>query len=182
MRIIAGEWRGRKLLGPETDAIRPTSDRIKESLFSILNSRFDGHWHGLRVADFCAGTGALGLEALSRGTEACVFIEKDARAAKLIEQNIAVLGAALRATVLRTDVQRLPQAAAPVDLILFDPPYADAVVADVLVAATAQGWARAGTVCAVEQAAKTEIDASGWTGIDIRRYGKTQIMLFECKA
>jgi 16S rRNA (guanine966-N2)-methyltransferase len=182
MRIVAGEWRGRKLIAPDTAAIRPTSDRIKESLFSILNSRFDGDWHTLHVADFCAGSGALGLEALSRGAASCVFVEKDAAAARLIEQNIAALGAAPRATLLRADVLRLPPAKQPVDLILFDPPYAQAIVAEVLGAARTQGWAQDKTVCAVEQPAKAAIDAPGWACIDVRRYGKTQIMLFESAA
>jgi 16S rRNA (guanine966-N2)-methyltransferase len=179
MRIIAGEWRGRKLSAPDTAAIRPTSDRIKESLFSILNSRFEGDWHGRHVADFCAGTGALGLEALSRGAATCVFVEKDAAAARLIEQNIAALGAIKRGTLLRADVLRLPRANMPIDLILFDPPYAAAMVADVLVAATTQGWAQVGTICIVEQPAKSEIAVSEWVRADTRRYGKTQIMMFE---
>jgi 16S rRNA (guanine966-N2)-methyltransferase len=182
MRIVAGEWRGRILRAPDSAAIRPTSDRIKESLFSILNSRFAGDWHGLRVADFCAGTGALGLEALSRGASSCIFVEKEAAAAKLIEQNCAALGAGARVTLLRTDVQRLPRAVAPVDLILFDPPYAEAMVADVLALAVTQGWTHATSLCVVEQPAKTDITSAGWSTVDTRRYGKTQIMVFERSA
>jgi 16S rRNA (guanine966-N2)-methyltransferase len=180
MRIIAGEWRGRKLTAPTSATIRPTSDRVRESIFSILHSRLDGDWHGLRVADFCAGTGALGLEALSRGAAHCTFFEKDGAAARLVEENIAGLKAQLRTTLLRADVVKLPRATTPVGLIFFDPPYGQAIVADALVSAVSQGWTEDNTLCVVEQSAGVTIDAPGWSCIDIRRYGKTQIMLFEC--
>jgi 16S rRNA (guanine966-N2)-methyltransferase len=180
MRIIAGEWRGRKLTAPESAAIRPTSDRVRESIFSILHSRLDGDWHGLRVADFCAGTGAMGLEALSRGAVHCTFFEKDAVAARLVEQNIAAFKTNTRTTLLRADVTKLPRATMPVGLIFFDPPYGQAIVAEALMSAAAQGWAEANTLCVVEQSAGTEITAPGWSCDDIRRYGKTQIMLFKC--
>jgi 16S rRNA (guanine966-N2)-methyltransferase len=179
MRIIAGEWRGRKLIAPDTLAIRPTSDRIRESIFSILHSRYDGDWQSLRVADFCAGTGALGLEALSRGAIHAILIEKAPVALRLIEQNIAGLKAAARTTLLRSDVTKLPRAAAPVDVIFFDPPYSDAIVGATLCAAATQGWARPHTLCILEQPSGTSIEVPGWTCDDVRRYGKTQIMLFE---
>lgn len=179
MRIIAGEWRGRKLIAPDTLAIRPTSDRIRESIFSILHSRYDGDWQSLRVADFCSGTGALGLEALSRGAAHATLIEKAPVALRLMEQNIAGLKAMARTTILRADVTKLPRAAAPVDLIFFDPPYGEAIVMPTLVAATIQGWARPGTLCILEQPSGTSLAVPGWTCADVRRYGKTQIMLFE---
>ncbi len=179
MRIIAGKWRGRKLSAPDTLAIRPTSDRIRESIFSILNSRYDGNWQALRVADFCSGTGALGLEALSRGASHATLIEKAPVALRLMEQNIAGLKAATCTTILRADVTKLPRATAPVDLIFFDPPYSEAIVEPALNAATTQGWAVAQTLCILEQRAGTIIDVPGWSCVDVRRYGKTQIMLLE---
>jgi 16S rRNA (guanine966-N2)-methyltransferase len=181
MRIIAGEWRGRKLIAPDTIAIRPTSDRIRESIFSILHSRYDGDWQALRVADFCSGTGALGLEALSRGAIHATLIEKAPVALRLIEQNIEGLKAAARTTILRADVTKLPRAAGSVDLIFFDPPYGEMIVEAALLAAATQGWAGAQTLCILEQPSSTIIDVQGWKCEDVRRYGKTQIMLLEYK-
>jgi 16S rRNA (guanine966-N2)-methyltransferase len=179
MRIIAGEWRGRKLSAPLTATIRPTADRIRESIFSILNSRYDGDWHTLRVADFCAGTGALGLEALSRGAQHATFVEKMPATVQLIEQNISSLKATSRSTIVRADVTKLPRANAPVEVIFFDPPYGDAIVEAALEGAMTQGWIKARTLCIVEQPSGTIISVPGWTCDDVRRYGKTQIMLFE---
>jgi 16S rRNA (guanine966-N2)-methyltransferase len=179
MRIIAGEWRGRKLSAPLNATIRPTADRIRESIFSILHSRFDGDWPALRVADFCAGTGALGLETLSRGAQHATFVEKMPAAVQLIEQNISSLKAATRSTIVRADVTKLPRATASVEVIFFDPPYGEAIVEAALVAAVAQGWAAPGTLCILEQPSGTVISVPGWACGDVRRYGKTQIMLFE---
>jgi 16S rRNA (guanine966-N2)-methyltransferase len=179
MRIIAGEWRGRKLNAPLTATIRPTADRIRESIFSILHSRYDGDWPALRVADFCAGTGALGLEALSRGAAHATFVEKAPAAMQLIEQNIASLKAAPRSNVLRADVTKLPRTPAPINIIFFDPPYGETIVEAALAAAVAQGWAQAGTLCILEQPSGTSLAMPGWRCEDVRRYGKTQIMLFE---
>jgi 16S rRNA (guanine966-N2)-methyltransferase len=179
MRIIAGEWRGRKLNAPLTATIRPTADRIRESIFSILHSRYDGDWPALRVADFCAGTGALGLEALSRGAAHATFVEKAPAAIQLVEQNITSLKAALRSTMIRADVTKLPRAAAPVDIIFFDPPYGEAIVEAALAAAVAQGWAQPRSLCILEQPSGTTLSMPGWQCEDVRRYGKTQIMLFE---
>lgn len=123
MRIIAGQWRGRKLIAPAGDATRPTADRVREALFSMLASRL-GSFDGLRVADIFAGSGALGLEALSRGAAHCTFVEEDRAALKALDANIAVLGA--EADVLRRSALNLPAAEAPFDLVLLDPPYASA--------------------------------------------------------
>jgi 16S rRNA (guanine966-N2)-methyltransferase len=179
MRIIAGEWRGRKLSAPLTATIRPTADRIRESIFSILHSRYDGDWQALRVADFCAGTGALGLEALSRGAAHATFVEKSPAAVRLIEQNIASLKATPRSTIVRADVTKLPRAIAPVEVIFFDPPYGETIVEAALIAAVTQGWAAPRTLCIVEQPTGTSISVPGWHCDDVRRYGKTQIMLIE---
>jgi 16S rRNA (guanine966-N2)-methyltransferase len=178
MRIIAGEWRGRRLNPPINASVRPTPDRVRESIFSILHSRFDGDWHSKRVADFCAGTGALGLEALSRGAAHCVFVEKDSAAAKLVEQNIALVKAGVRAAVQRGDVTHLPLATTPVDLIFFDPPYNATFIAEALACAINQNWTTADTMCVIEQPTGTMLEMPGWQCDDIRRYGKTQLMLF----
>ena len=122
MRIIAGEFKGRTLKAPTWDGLRPTSDRLRETLFNIL-----GDLDGLRVLDVCAGTGALGLEALSRGAVHAVFLERDPRAVRLIEENAAHCRATNRCVIIRaTARQALDDAlGGPFDLVLLDPPYDD---------------------------------------------------------
>src|SRR5688500_15703510 len=122
MRIIAGEWRGRKLVAPAGMDTRPTADRTRETLFSMLASRL-GSFEDLRVADLYAGSGALGLEALSRGAAFACFVEQDASAVAAIRSNAATLGAGIRAQVMSRSAATLP-ASQPFDLIFADPPYA----------------------------------------------------------
>jgi 16S rRNA (guanine966-N2)-methyltransferase len=123
MRIIAGQWRGRPLDAPKGDTTRPTSDRAREGLFSMLASRL-GSFDELAVADLFAGTGALGLEALSRGAAFCTFIEKDRSALDVLKANVARLGAGERTEIRAQSVEHAPPPLRPFDLILMDPPYA----------------------------------------------------------
>jgi 16S rRNA (guanine966-N2)-methyltransferase len=159
---------------------RPTTDRVRESLFNVLASRID--FAGASVLDLYAGSGALGLEALSRGATSAVFVESDQRAAAVIAQNIASLGA--QGTTLR----RGPVAAVlaggaekPVDLVLADPPYdiAASEIEEMLVAVVSGGWATDGTVAVVERAtAGQELGwPQGWQPWPSRRYGDTRIEL-----
>ena len=122
MRIIAGQWRGRKLVAPAGDTTRPTADRTRETLFSMLLSRL-GTFDGLTVGDFFAGSGALGLEALSRGAANCVFVEQDAAALRALRANIAALRGHGECDVHATSVMALGPARNPLDLLLLDPPY-----------------------------------------------------------
>src|SRR5881227_887536 len=122
MRIIAGKWRGRPLDAPPGRATRPTADRVRETLFSMLASRL-GSFDDLRVADLFAGSGALGLEALSRGAESATFVENDSKAAAIIKRNADRLGAAERTRVLGSSALALPRSER-FHLILADPPYA----------------------------------------------------------
>ena len=128
MRIIAGTLKGRRLKTPSWPGLRPTSDKLRETLFNILAPRIAG----ARVLDGYAGTGALGIEALSRGAAAVTFVERDRRAAALIEENLAHCGIENRYAIIRQDVPRALAAlrarpeAAPFDLVLLDPPYTDA--------------------------------------------------------
>ncbi|HYX47455.1 MAG TPA: 16S rRNA (guanine(966)-N(2))-methyltransferase RsmD, partial [Sphingomicrobium sp.] len=121
MRIIAGEWRGRALEAPSGMATRPTADRARETLFSMLASRI-GSFQDLRAADLFAGSGALGLEALSRGAASATFVESDAKAAAAIKRNAAKLGANDRVRIIAGSALSLPRLE-PFDLILADPPY-----------------------------------------------------------
>jgi 16S rRNA (guanine966-N2)-methyltransferase len=180
-RIIGGAAGGRRIAVPPRGT-RPTTDRVRESLFNIVTARWD--LAGLAVLDLYAGSGALGLEALSRGAVSAVFVESDQRTAAVIARNIEALGlagASLRrgavATVLAAG------AASPVDLVLADPPYdIDAAeVNAVLVALTAHGWVREGTVAAVERAAGGEALTwpAGWSAWPERVYGDTRLELAE---
>jgi 16S rRNA (guanine(966)-N(2))-methyltransferase RsmD len=153
---------------------------VRESLFNVLTARID--FAGIRVLDLYAGSGALGLEALSRGAASALVVEADARAASVIEQNIAALGvrgAAVRrgtaASVLSAGTTR------PVDLVLADPPYEvdDAQVADMIVALGSGGWTVPGTVAVVERpTSASEITwPDGWSAWKARRYGDTRLEL-----
>ncbi len=122
MRVIAGEWRGRKLVAPKGDLTRPTADRTRETLFNMLASRL-GTFEGLSVLDLFAGSGALGIEALSRGAAHCLFVEQEAEAVKAIRANIESLGTRSRTTVQQGSVMSLAPAKVAHDLILLDPPY-----------------------------------------------------------
>ena len=120
MRIVSGQWRGRPLKSPAGTTTRPSSDRAREALFSMLTSRL-GSFEGLAVADLFAGTGALGLEALSRGAETCTFVEQDKPALDALRANIAALGA--KADVRAQAVNTLGPATRTFDLMMLDPPY-----------------------------------------------------------
>jgi 16S rRNA (guanine966-N2)-methyltransferase len=180
MRIISGQWRGRKIEAPpEKDRhIRPTSDRVRENLFNILSSRFGGSLNDQHVADLCAGTGALGFEALSRGAASCLFVDNERWVIELIARNIQVLKADGAANVLRGDVTRLPKALKPVDIILFDPPYDASFVTATMELLVAQNWTHENTLLAMEQATSVDVSSSAWKIDDERRYGKTKLMFF----
>ncbi len=180
MRIIGGQWRGRKIAAPpeKDQRIRPTSDRVRENLFNILTARFGGSLHGLAVADFCAGTGALGLEALSRGAASCVFVEQAQFARELIADTIKTLGATGAAQIMAADVTHLPKAISPVDLIFFDPPYAATFVLDVMEMTRGQGWTKPGTLLCIEQPCALNMTSEAWWAETARKYGATWLNFF----
>ena len=124
MRVVAGEARGRSLIAPEGNRTRPTSDRVRESIFNML---FSLHaTEGSTVVDLYAGCGALGIEALSRGASHCTFVEQDRRAIECIHTNLETLGFADRATVVQADVESwVERNTERVDVVLADPPYGD---------------------------------------------------------
>jgi 16S rRNA (guanine966-N2)-methyltransferase len=124
--VIAGSWRGRALTAPSGRATRPTSDRAREGLFSMLTSRI-GSFEGLQVADLFAGTGSLGIEALSRGAAACTFYETDRAALSALRENLERLGASGRADIRAQPVEHAMAPDRPCDLIMMDPPYSSAL-------------------------------------------------------
>lgn len=177
MRIISGQWRGRKLVAPAGDATRPTSDRTRETLFSMLLSRL-GSFDGLAVADLFAGSGALGLEALSRGAASCIFAEQDAAAIRAIRQNIANLHAQPQCDVRAASALSLGPAKQPLDLIFADPPYGTGAGEVALDKLMRLGWIGAGTWVSLETAAKEEPRVKGLEAVADRQVGKARITLF----
>lgn len=176
LRIIAGEWRGRKLQAPAGDTTRPTADRTRETLFSMLVSRI-GDFEGLAVADLFAGSGALGLEALSRGAATCVFVEQDAAALRALRANIANLRAAPQCDVRASSVLALGPAKAPLDLILLDPPYNSGAGAVALDKLQRLGWIGEGTWISLETAVDEEPKVKGLEAVADRKVGKARLTL-----
>ena len=176
LRIIAGEWRGRKLQAPAGDTTRPTADRTRETLFSMLVSRI-GDFDGLAVADLFAGSGALGLEALSRGAASCIFVEQDAAALRALRANIAALRAAPQCDVRASSVLALGPAKAPLDLVLLDPPYGSGAGAVALDKLQRLGWIGEGTWVSLETAADEEPKVKGLEPVADRKVGKARITL-----
>jgi 16S rRNA (guanine966-N2)-methyltransferase len=180
MRIIAGRHRGRRLGAPEGDAVRPTSDRAREALFDILaHGRFAERpvYEGAHVLDAFAGTGAFGLEALSRGAARASFIEKDRAALAALRANIAALGEEEGTSVLPGDALRPPRAPAPASLAFLDPPYGSDLAAPALAALATAGWLAAEALVVVEVAARQELAApDGFTLLDKRRYGAAKLL------
>lgn len=176
MRIIAGEWRGRKLVAPKGDATRPTADRTRETLFSMLASRL-GDFEELRVADLFAGSGALGLEALSRGAAHCLFVEQDRDALDAMRGNISALDARTRTATEAGSVMHLRPARQPYDLILLDPPYHTGAGAVALDRLLRLDWISAATWIALETANKEEVAVKGLVIEAERRVGKGKLTL-----
>lgn len=175
MRIIAGEWRGRRLEAAPGGATRPTADRTRETLFSMLVSRL-GSFEGLRVADLYAGSGALGLEALSRGAAHATFVDKDPGAIKAIRANSEKLGAGDKAEVRPLSAAKLPPSQ-PFDLIFADPPYAPGAGSAVVAAVADAGWLASGGWLAVETAQDDPVDPGPWAIDAERRVGRARVTL-----
>ncbi|MEX2642841.1 MAG: 16S rRNA (guanine(966)-N(2))-methyltransferase RsmD [Acetobacterales bacterium] len=183
MRIVAGRLRGRPVHAPEGMDVRPTSEHVRESVFNILaHAGFAGEQRlrGARVLDAFAGTGAMGLEALSRGAAQAEFMELDPAVRRQLEQNVRALGELENARVRGVDATKPPRATAPCDLILLDPPYKSDLGAPALAALTAAGWAAAGTLAVVELDRKAPFEApEGWTVEDDRRWGRTRAVFLK---
>jgi len=173
MRIIAGTWRGRPLEAPAGRETRPTADRVRETLFSMLASRL-GSLEELRVADLFAGSGALGFEALSRGAAHATFVEKDAAATAVIRRNAAKLGIEVR--VLGGSALALPHSE-PFDLILADPPYASGSGTAVVAAITAAGWLAPGGWMSLETSRRDIVEPGALTIDTVREVGRARITL-----
>lgn len=174
MRIIAGEWRGRRLVTPKGDATRPTADRTRESLFNMLASRL-GSLEGLAVVDLFAGSGALGLEALSRGAAHCLFVEQDAAALAALRTNVATLGVKARATIRSGSVLELSPAKVASDLVLLDPPYGSNVGQVALHRLLRLGWLDAASLAVLETERAAEVKIPGFSFEAERVVGKAKL-------
>lgn len=176
MRIIAGQWRGRPLVAPKGEVTRPTADRTRETLFSMLVSRL-GSFEGLRVADLYAGSGALAFEALSRGAERAVLVENDRAALDAIGKNAAKLGAAAAIEVRAMSAARLPRQS-PFDLIFADPPYDTGMGTSVAKAVAEAEWLNPGGWLAIETAKGDPVEAPANLSIEATRdVGRARLTL-----
>lgn len=188
IRIIGGKHRGRMLETPPGDATRPTANRARESLFNVLmHARWredeDGGTSPLieaRVLDAYAGSGALGLEALSRGADHVTFLDNDAAAIKAIGDNLRKLGETGAAKVVRADATRPPPGREPCDLVFLDPPYRSGQAPAAIVALAGAGWMTPGCIVTVELAQNEDmIVPDGFETIDERRYGAAKIVILK---
>ena len=180
MRVVAGRFRGRALVAPEDMSIRPTSDRVRESVFNILMHGIeDFALDGARVIDLFAGTGALGIEAVSRGAAFCLFVEEAAESRALIRRNVEALGLTGETRIFRRNATDLGPAGnmEPYGLAFLDPPYGKGLGEKALAGLTEGNWLKPGAVCVLEEKAGTpvilpsrleQIDARGWGETEVR--------------
>lgn len=182
MRIVGGELRGRRLATPAGQSTRPTTDRAREALFNKLQHAFAGRLQGARVLDLFAGSGALGLEALSRGAGSCLFIEMAADARGAIRANVEALGLQGRAKLFRRDATRLGGIGTmtPFDLVFADPPYSKGLGEAALASALAGGWLADGALCMVEEARTAAFETpTGFRHIDTLTQGGSVVRFLE---
>ena len=182
MRIIAGRWRGKQLAGPKDARVRPTTDRVKEALFNVLaHAPWAPEIAGARVLDLFAGSGALGLEALSRGAHWVCLVDNHAESRALVRRNIEALGAT-GATKLfsrsATDLGPMPAVAGgPFALVFCDPPYGSGLGPAALASARAGGWLADGALCILELDKGEDVpEIEGFETLDDRTYGETRLL------
>ncbi len=182
VRIVAGEFRGRNLAAPRTQTIRPTADRLRESLFNVLAHAYDDIVADARVLDLFAGTGALGLEAISRGARYAIFVEEGVEGRGLIRANIEALGLTGRTKLLRRDATKLGPAGTvePFQLVFADPPYGKGLGEAALASAVEGGWLAPGAIVVLEEEAKAEIgEIPGLERIETRQAGDSQLVFLK---
>ena len=179
MRIVGGRYRGRALAAPRAHDIRPTSDRLRESLFNVLVHAYGDLVTDARVLDLFAGTGALGLEAMSRGAAFALFVDEGAEARALIRENVATFGLGGATRIFRRDATKLGPAhpIEPFSLAFLDPPYGRGLAQQALLSAQAGGWLAANALIVVEEAAAAAFAAPmGFTEVERRRYDDTELV------
>lgn len=179
MRIISGRHRSRKLEIPESENIRPTTDKVREALFSMLTHRL-GSWEGARVLDACCGSGAFGLEAISRGAAHVCFMDNAHAALTLARRNAATLKEQEKCHFMAADMTMPSLATTPYDVILMDPPYNKGLAEAGLAALTAARWAAPAALAAVEVARDEGFTPPpGWKLVVERSHGPAKLLLLE---
>ena len=183
MRIVGGKHKGTQIFAPDSRDTRPTSDRVRESIFNILAHGVEGfELQGARVLDLFAGTGALGLEALSRGARFVQFVDDSAAARGIIRRNADALGEIGRCKIWRRDAARLGPAAPqpPFNLVFADPPYDKGLSGKALAALVTGGWLSDGAVIVVEESARADVELPDELALVSRReYGDTQVLILQ---
>ncbi|MEN3930027.1 16S rRNA (guanine(966)-N(2))-methyltransferase RsmD [Microvirga sp. W0021] len=179
MRVVAGSLKGRALVAPSTEGIRPTSDRLRESIFNILEHAYDSPLKDARVLDLFAGTGAMAIEALSRGASFAVFVDEGAPARSVIRENVTELGLAGKSRLFRRDATRMGDAGSnpPFSVVFCDPPYNKGLAPLALTSCAEGGWLEDGAIIVVEESLKSNTQLpSGFEQIERRSYGETEII------
>ena len=179
MRIVGGRFRARALAGPKSGAIRPTSDRLRETIFNILAHSYDDAIEGARVLDLFAGTGAMGLEALSRGAAFALFVDDGAQARGLIRENVEALGVGGETRLFRRDATHMVAAAphAPFSVVFCDPPYGKDLAPKALASCASGGWLVPDALVVVEEAQGVEVALPDrFQEIERRDYGETTVV------
>jgi 16S rRNA (guanine966-N2)-methyltransferase len=180
MRVVGGSLRGRTLAAPKSQTIRPTADRLREALFNILIHAYDNPLAGARVLDLFAGTGALGIEALSRGAAFTLFVDDGAEARALMRENVATLGLGGTSRIFRRDATKLGQAhpVEPFAVVFLDPPYGKGLAEQALISARAGGWLVPDALIVVEEATKAKFAApEGFAELERRSYDDTEFVM-----
>jgi 16S rRNA (guanine966-N2)-methyltransferase len=180
MRIVGGEFRGRTLKSPSSQAIRPTSDKLRESIFNILMHAYGDPISEARVLDLFAGTGALGCEAMSRGAKFALFVDEGAEARGLIRENVEKLSLTGTTKVFRRDAAKLGEIGAmePFDLVFCDPPYGKGFAEQSLASALAGKWLAPSALIVVEEALRSEFKTpNGFEELERREYGDSEIII-----
>ncbi len=179
MRVVGGRFRGRNIAAPKSQAIRPTADRLRESLFNILMHAYGNPLEGARVLDLFAGTGALGIEALSRGAAFALFVDDGAEARALLRENVEALGLGGSSKVFRRDATKLGPVAPlePFGLVFLDPPYGKGLAEQAFTSARDGGWLTADALVVVEEAAEAGFKPpDGFEELERRDYDDTQFV------
>ena len=181
MRIVGGEFRGRSLAVPKSNAIRPTADRTRESLFNILSHAYPEAIDATRMMDLFAGTGAVGLEGASRGCRHVLFVESSVEGRGLLWENIDALGLHGRTRMLRRDATDLGGVGnlEPFDFLFADPPYGQGLGEKAFAAAARGGWLVPGALAILEERADVVVNApSDYVLLEVRTFGDSKMHFF----
>jgi 16S rRNA (guanine966-N2)-methyltransferase len=184
MRVVGGRLRGRNLAAPSSREIRPTADRLRESLFNILVHSYDDPLQGARVLDLFAGTGALGIEAISRGATFALFVDTGAEARALLRNNVEALGLGGVTKIFRRDATNLGAAhpLPPFTVVFLDPPYGKGLAETALVSLRDGGWLEPGALLVVEEAKAADFAApSGFEELERRAYDDTELVFIKSR-